>query len=136
MKSDSEPDDEEYEGVRLHVTALLDQVRINLQVDVGFADRVVPAPEMIDFPTLLDFPAPHIRSYTRESAIAEKFEAMVKLGMLNSRMKDFYYLWTLSRVFSFDGPTLSKEFSVRIHSCDGGVENGCGIGRRLQGNRN
>jgi hypothetical protein len=101
-------DDEEYEGVRLHVTALLDQARINLQIDVGFGDRVVPAPEEIDFPTILDFPAPHLRSYTRESVVAEKFEAMVKLGMLNSRMKDFFDLWTLSREFSFDGPTLSK----------------------------
>lgn len=101
-------DDEEYEGVRLHVTALLDQARINLQIDVGFGDRVVPAPEEIDFPTILDFPAPHLRSYTRESVVAEKFEAMVKLGMLNSRMKDFFDLWTLSREFSFDGPTLSN----------------------------
>ncbi|MCM3900752.1 MAG: nucleotidyl transferase AbiEii/AbiGii toxin family protein [Pyrinomonadaceae bacterium] len=101
-------DDEEYEGVRLHVTALLEKARITLQIDIGFGDRVVPGPEEIDFPTLLDFPAPHLRGYTRESVVAEKFEAMVKLGMLNSRMKDFFDLWTLSRGFSFDGPTLSN----------------------------
>jgi hypothetical protein len=69
--------EEEYEGVRLHVTALLGNARITLQVDVGFGDRVVPKPEEIDFPTLLDFPVPHLRSYTRESVVAEKFEAMV-----------------------------------------------------------
>lgn len=101
-------DDEKYEGVRLHMTALLEKSRIPLQIDVGFGDRVVPAPEEIDFPTLLDFPAPHLRSYTRESMVAEKFEAMVKLGMLNTRMKDFFDVWTVSREFPFDGPTLSR----------------------------
>ena len=79
-----------------------------MQIDIGFGDRVVPGPEEIDFPTLLDFPAPHLKSYTRESVVAEKFEVMVKLGILNSRMKDFYDLWSLSLSFSFDGPTLSK----------------------------
>jgi nucleotidyltransferase AbiEii toxin of type IV toxin-antitoxin system len=81
---------------------------MTLQIDVGFGDRVVPGPEEIDFPTLLDFPAPHVKSYTRETVVAEKFEAMVKLGILNSRMKDFFDIWTLSREFSFDGSTLSK----------------------------
>ena len=99
-------DNEEYEGVRLRLIALLGQARISLQIDVGFGDRVVPGPEEIDFPTLLDFPAPHLKSYTRESVVAEKFEAMVKLGILNSRMKDFYDLRSLSQSFSFDGPTL------------------------------
>lgn len=101
-------DEEKYEGVRLHMTAVLEKSRIPLQIDVGFGDRVVPAPEEIDFPTLLDFPAPHVRSYTRESMVAEKFEAMVKLGMLNTRMKDFFDVWTVSRQFAFDGPTLSR----------------------------
>ena len=100
-------DDEKYEGVRLHLTALLEKSRIPLQIDVGFGDRVVPEPEDIDFPTLLDFPPPHVKSYTRESMVAEKFEAMVKLGMLNTRMKDFFDVWTVSREFAFHGPTLS-----------------------------
>jgi hypothetical protein len=73
-----------------------------LQIDIAFGDRVVRGPEEIDFPTLLDLPGPHLRSYTRESAVAEKFEALVKLGMLNSRMKDFFDLWHLSKDFSFD----------------------------------
>jgi predicted nucleotidyltransferase component of viral defense system len=101
-------DEEKYEGVRLHMTGLLDKARITLQIDVGFGDCVVPGPEDIDFPTLLDFPAPHLKSYTRETVVAEKFEAMVKLGILNSRMKDFFDLWCLSKEFSFDGATLSK----------------------------
>jgi predicted nucleotidyltransferase component of viral defense system len=109
-------DEEEYEGVRLHMTALLGNARITLQVDVGFGDRVVPKPEEIDFPTLLDFPAPHLRSYTRESVVAEKFEAMVKLGMLNSRMKDFFDLWSLSQNFSFDGATLSEAIKTTFET--------------------
>jgi hypothetical protein len=108
VKGERIKDEEKYEGVRLHMTALLERTRVTLQVDVGFGDRIVPGPEEIDFPTLLDFPAPHLKSYTRESMVAEKFEAMVKLGMLNTRMKDFFDVWTASQEFSFDGPTLSK----------------------------
>jgi len=65
--------------VRVHVTALLGQARITVQIDIAFGDRVVPGPEEIDFPTLLDLPGPHLRSYTRGSLVAEKFEALVKL---------------------------------------------------------
>jgi hypothetical protein len=108
VKGERIKDEEEYQGVRLHMTALLEKTRITLQVVVGFGDRVVPGPEEIDFPTLLDFPAPHLKSYTRESMVAEKFEAMVKLGMLNTRMKDFFDVWSAGQEFSFDGPTLCK----------------------------
>jgi len=62
---------------------------------------------MLDYPTMLDMPAPSLQGYTRESSIAEKLQAMVKLGILNSRMKDFYDIWVLSRQFDFDGATLS-----------------------------
>jgi hypothetical protein len=74
-------------------------------------------PELTSYPVILDFPAPQIRSYSRESTIAEKFEAMVKLGIMNSRMKDFWDIWLLSRRFNFDGKTLAeaivKTFSTR-----------------------
>jgi predicted nucleotidyltransferase component of viral defense system len=108
VKGERIKEEEKYEGVRLHMTALLEKTRITLQVDVGFGDRIVPGPEEIDFPTLLDFPAPHVKSYTRESMVSEKFEAMVKLGMLNTRMKDFFDIWSASQEFSFDGPTLCE----------------------------
>jgi len=108
VKGERIKDEEKYQGVRLHMTALLEKTRVTLQVDVGFGDRIVPGPEEIDFPTLLDFPAPHLKSYTRESMVSEKFEAMVKLGMLNTRMKDFFDVWSASQEFSFDGPTLCK----------------------------
>jgi predicted nucleotidyltransferase component of viral defense system len=105
-------ENEEYEGVRIHLTAHLKNARIVLQVDIGFGDRVVPKPEDIEFPVLLDFPAPHLKSYSRETVVAEKFEAMVKLGMLNSRMKDFYDLWILGQRFSFKSDILSKAIAT------------------------
>ena len=108
VKGERIKDEEEYEGVRLRMNALLEKSRVTLQVDVGFGDRIVPGPEEIDFPTLLDFPAPHLKSYTRESMVSEKFEAMVKLGIFNTRMKDFFDVWSASQEFSFDGPTLCK----------------------------
>ena len=116
VKGERIKDEEKYEGVRLHMTALLEKSRIPLQVDVGFGDRVVPAPEEIDFPTLLDFPGPHLKSYTRESMVAEKFEAMVKLGMLNTRMKDFFDVWTISTQFPFDGPILSRAIKATFET--------------------
>jgi predicted nucleotidyltransferase component of viral defense system len=79
-------DEEEYEGVRLTLTAALGQARITVQVDVGFGDAVYPAPAKADFPTLLGHAAPRLRVYPREAAIAEKFHIMATLGMGNSRM--------------------------------------------------
>jgi len=123
VKGERIKDEEKYEGVRLHMTALLEKSRIPLQIDVGFGDRVVPAPEEIDFPTLLDFPTPHLKSYTRESMVAEKFEAMVKLGMLNTRMKDFFDVWTVSQEFAFDGPTLSRAIEATFETRGTAVPN-------------
>jgi hypothetical protein len=77
-------------------------------VDIGFGDAVSPAPQAAAYPTLLEFPAPHLRVYAKETTIAEKLHAMVSLDLSNSRMKDFYDLWTLSRLFPFDGAILSQ----------------------------
>jgi predicted nucleotidyltransferase component of viral defense system len=97
-----------YGGVRVRLLALLGKGEVPLQVDLGSGDVVTPAPENGTFPALLDFPAPNIRSYPIYTVVAEKFEAMVKLGITNTRMKDFYDLWFLSRRFDFDGATLQK----------------------------
>lgn len=78
-----------------------------MQVDVGFDDAVTPEAIEADFPTMLDHPAPHLRVYPPETVIAEKFQAMVMLGIANSRMKDFYDIWVISGMFDFDGTTLS-----------------------------
>jgi predicted nucleotidyltransferase component of viral defense system len=110
-------EDADYEGIRVKFRGSLGTAQIVMQLDIGFGDVVIPSPEPTNYPTLLDLPAPHLRGYSRESTIAEKFEAMVKLGILNSRMKDFFDLWLMSRQFGFNGVTLaeaiSKTFSVR-----------------------
>jgi predicted nucleotidyltransferase component of viral defense system len=98
----------DYEGVRIRFRATLDAARIQMQLDIGFGDVVVPAAVPTIYPTILDLPAPHLLAYSRETAIAEKFEAMAKLGELNSRMKDFFDIWLLSRSFDFDGPILRQ----------------------------
>jgi predicted nucleotidyltransferase component of viral defense system len=99
-------EDADYHGVRVRFIGKLDTARINMQLDIGFGDIVVPGPQRISLPSLLDFPAPDLQGYSIESAIAEKFEAMVKLGELNSRMKDFYDIWMLARQFNFDEENL------------------------------
>lgn len=101
-------ENQEYEGLRVHCEAHLENARIPLQIDVGFGDAVTPAAARIRYPTLLTFPAPVVRAYRRETVVAEKFQTVVALGVANSRMKDFYDLWVLARGFAFDGPTLSR----------------------------
>ena len=110
-------EDADYAGVRVLLRGILGTARIALQIDIGFGDVVVPGPEMADYPTILELPAPRLRGYTRESAVAEKFEAMVRLGRVNSRVKDFFDIWLLTRQFDFDGRTLAqaieRTFSTR-----------------------
>ncbi|MCG8342714.1 MAG: nucleotidyl transferase AbiEii/AbiGii toxin family protein [Chlorobiales bacterium] len=77
-------------------------------MDLGFGDRVYPDPSRHILPSLLDFPEAKLYCYSRESVIAEKFEAMIKLGTLNSRMKDFYDIWMLSRQYDFQGDSLCE----------------------------
>jgi len=100
-------EDAEYEGVRVTLRGSLENARIAMQIDVGFGDVMYPGPEVTEYPTILDHAAPRLRGYARETAVAEKFEAMVKLGLANSRMKDFYDIWLLSRQFDFDGAQLA-----------------------------
>ncbi|MFZ5593179.1 MAG: nucleotidyl transferase AbiEii/AbiGii toxin family protein [Pseudomonadota bacterium] len=101
-------EDADYAGVRVRFRGTLGTARVTMQLDIGFGDVVVPAPSTADYPTLLDLPAPRLRGYSRESAVAEKFEAMVKLGVLNSRVKDFFDIWLLSRQFDFDGTIMAR----------------------------
>jgi hypothetical protein len=95
-----------YPGTRITLEARLENARIRVQVDIGFGDVVTPAPEEITFPALLDFPAPHLRAYPIYTVVAEKLEASVRLGEGNTRMKDFFDLWFLSRNFPFEGELL------------------------------
>lgn len=88
----------EYLGVRVSLQADLDGMRINLQIDVGFGDAVVPKPDLIDYPQLLDFGCPRLLGYPAEATLAEKLHAVVNRGLTNSRMKDYYDLWTAQRL--------------------------------------
>lgn len=108
LRTDVITEDADYQGLRVRLQAELSGARIPLQLDIGFGDALVPGASREVFPTLLDLPAPNLLCYSRESAIAEKFEAMVKLGGLNSRMKDFYDIWLLARQFNFNAATLNE----------------------------
>ena len=95
-------EDADYEGVRARFRGYFEKMPLAMQIDFGFSDVVTPAPTMITYPTLLDHPPAKLLAYNRETALAEKFEAMVKLGELNSRMRDFFDAWVLSQGFAFE----------------------------------
>lgn len=101
--------EEEYSGKRARFRAYLGKARIAVQLDIGVGDAVVVEPEEISYPTLLAaLPAPQLRAYPRELAVAEKFEAMVKLDTRNSRMKDFHDVWAFAEALAFDGALLQR----------------------------
>ena len=105
IKTELIKEDAEYEGVRVHVSARLEQARVPLRIDIGFGDAVTPEPVTIQFPTILErVEAPVLRIYPPEVVIAVKLHAMVVLDIRNSRMKDFYDLWYLARTRSFELP--------------------------------
>lgn len=106
----------DYEGVRITFLGKLDTARIRMQIDIGFGDVIYPGPQHTEMPAILDFPPAIINAYSLESAIAEKFEAMVKLDVLNSRMKDFYDIWLLSRQFNFSSKDLQKAMDLTLHN--------------------
>jgi hypothetical protein len=108
VKTERIKEDADYEGVRVRFVGLLGKARVAVQIDVGFGDVVTPGAENITYPALLDFPAPELWGYPRETVVAEKFQAMVYLRTLNSRMKDFYDVWLLASQYAFDGALLAK----------------------------
>ena len=101
-------EDADYEGVRIRTFALLEKSKVPLQIDIGFGDALVPGAVTATLPTLLDFPAPELQCYHQLTVIAEKFQAMIKLGTLNSRMKDFYDIWNIIQHETIYGLELQK----------------------------
>ena len=102
-----------YKGLRVLFFGNLDSAKINMQIDISFCDVIFPEPvKKMIFPCILDFPAPELWCYSLESIVAEKFEALIKLGDWNSRMKDFYDLWVLSQGYNFEGFKLSKAIEL------------------------
>ncbi|NLC57638.1 MAG: nucleotidyl transferase AbiEii/AbiGii toxin family protein [Armatimonadetes bacterium] len=100
----------EYGGVRVRVGYRLADAKDSLQIDIGVGDAVVP--QVAAYPSLLGLPAPRIRAYPRESVVAEKYHAMVLLGIANSRMKDYLDLHVIAREFAFDGETLARAIAA------------------------
>ena len=102
----------EYGGVRIHIPYQMHTIKGVIQIDVGFGDKIIKGPTKIEFPTLLDMPAPLINVYSLETAIAEKFEAIVKLNFQTSRMKDFFDIDHISTYSEFDSLILMEALSI------------------------
>jgi predicted nucleotidyltransferase component of viral defense system len=95
-----------YQGLHIEMVTTLGTAKLRLEIDLAFGEAVTPPPVEVDLPVLLAMPIPRLCAYRRETAVAEKCAAMVSLGIPNTRMKDFYDLWYLSRTYSFDGALL------------------------------
>jgi predicted nucleotidyltransferase component of viral defense system len=105
-----------YGGIRIEINATLDRARIKLQVDVGFGDAVTPAAIEVVYPGLLDdLPPPRLRVYPREVVCAEKLEAIVQLGMANTRMKDYFDLLILAREGEIEKKILTRAIAATFH---------------------
>jgi hypothetical protein len=102
----------EYGGLRIKANATVDRARVRVIIDIGFGDAVEPGLTEIELPVLLDLPAPRLRAYPRETVIAEKFQALVVLGRANTRMKDIYDIWVLSRTYDFQGDRLARAIAA------------------------
>jgi Nucleotidyl transferase AbiEii toxin, Type IV TA system len=122
VKTERIKEDADYEGVRVRFVGLLGRARAAMQIDVGFGDVVTPGAETITYPTLLEFPAPELSGYPRETVVAEKFQAMVYLRALNSRMKDFYDVWLLASRYAFDGALLAKAIAATFANRDTAID--------------
>jgi hypothetical protein len=117
--------DADYAGRRANFRATLDMMVIPMQIDIGFGDKVVPEPSLIETPALLDYPVGRMYGYALETSVAEKAHAMMQLGLLNSRMKDFYDIWLLMReeqinrdhlVDAIVGTFMSRQLAVDMDS--------------------
>jgi hypothetical protein len=98
----------EYSGIRANFNGKFDTSKSKMQIDIGFGDVVFPSPTAIVYPTMLGMPSLSILGYTPESVIAEKTHAIIRHGLRNSRMKDYFDIWVLSKQFLFDGKKLSE----------------------------
>ncbi len=101
-----------YGGKRMTVQGRIGTARLRVQVDIGFGDAVTPAPEWLDYPSLLGFPSPRLRAYPRETVLAEKLHAIVLLGVRNSRMKDYYDVRALLREGELDEALLARAITA------------------------
>jgi len=113
---------EDYEGVRIHLPYKMETVKGYLSIDIGFGDKITSGPVEIEFPILLDFPSPRIFVYSMESAVAEKFEAIVKLNFTTSRMKDFFDLLFIAERTGFKKSILKEALLVTFSNRETDIE--------------
>jgi hypothetical protein len=106
----------DYQGIRGLFLGNLGKSPFHMQIDIGFTDEITPSDILVSYPSMLGLPAPRLRGYRPETVIAEKFQAMVFLGEINSRMRDFYDIWLLSRQCDFDGATLQKAITATFQN--------------------
>jgi hypothetical protein len=118
-----------YAGVRVTLLGMLDSARCAVQIDIGFGDAVVPGPDEVHYPVILgEMPGPHLHVYPRYTVVAEKLEALTSLGMLNSRMKDYFDLWILANHSDFDGQIMSRAVAATFERRRTAVPTGVPIG--------
>lgn len=120
-----------YTGIRVKLEGKLGQQRCPVQIDIGYGDAVTPAAETAVYPVLMDrFPAPVLRVYPRYTVVAEKLEAIITLGLVNTRMKDYFDLWVLSEHESFDYETLAAAISATFRNRKTQIPTGIPTGLR------
>jgi predicted nucleotidyltransferase component of viral defense system len=110
-------------GMRVKLLSVLGTAKQRIQLDIGFGDTIYPEAVDIDYPTLLDFEAPHLKVYTIDSAVAEKFEAIVSLGIATSRMKDFYDIYFFASNHSFELQSLHNALRETFSNRNTNIEN-------------
>ena len=111
IKSEEIKEEAEYSGIRIKLTAKVGTARNTIQIDFGFGDIAIPQPRLMDYPTLLNNKSAKVLAYSKETIVAEKFEAIVKLTTFNSRMKDFFDIVFLANEFEFNGSILQSAIS-------------------------
>lgn len=118
-----------YGGVRIDIQAALDGAQLALQVDVGFGDVVTPAALDVTYPVLLDdLPAPQLRAYPKYTVCAEKLQALCLLGMVNTRLKDYFDLWLLLGEDALDASQLARAIAATFARRGTAIPTGWPIG--------
>jgi predicted nucleotidyltransferase component of viral defense system len=105
-------DESGYSGLRLKTYATVDEARVRVVIDIGYGDATEPGLNDIELPVLLGQPAPNLKAYPYETVIAEKFQALVVLGLANTRLKDFYDIWILAQTYDFEDDRLARAIAA------------------------
>jgi predicted nucleotidyltransferase component of viral defense system len=123
---------QQYGGTRLKTIANLGKTRIPIVIDIGFGDATTAPKHMVEYPTLLDMPSAHIRAYPPETVVAEKFHAIVTLGLVNSRMKDYYDLWAILNSQSIEERKIDEAIQSTFVRRDTNIPTGTPSGLTIQ----